>query len=336
MIKIGIIGCGYWGPNLVRNFMDLTSCEVVAISDLNSDRLVSIGARYPQVARYSDYKDILKNPEITGVVISTNLITHYKIAKDALNAGKHIMLEKPVASSIDESTELVELAKKKKLMFMSGHTFMYNQGVIDMKKYVEKGALGNIFYLHSERTNLGPIRNDTNALWDLAPHDISIFIYILGKMPIAVSAHGGSFLKKGREDVVFLTMKFAEGILGSLHVSWLDPCKVRKITVIGDKKMLLFDDLNTLEPIRLFDKGVESPKEYGSYGEFQHILRDGDILVPKIKMSEPLKSECAAFLKCIETGNAPVSDGQFGKDVVRVLSAAQASLQNNGVFTEVP
>ncbi len=190
MTKIGIIGCGYWGPNLVRNFMELTNCEVAAISDLNADRLKSIGTRYPQVARFSDYNDILKNPEITGVVISTNLTTHYAIAKDALNAGKHILLEKPVASTVSESAELVALAKKKKLIFMSGHTFLYNQGVIDMKKYVEKGDLGDVFYLHSERTNLGPIRNDTNALWDLAPHDISIFMHVLGHLPCAVSAHG--------------------------------------------------------------------------------------------------------------------------------------------------
>ena len=335
MTRIGIIGCGYWGPNLVRNFMELPDCEVAAVSDLKKDRLDNIGKRYPGAARFTDYREILGNKDISGVVISTNLSTHFKVAKDALNAGKHILLEKPVTTLPGEAAELVELAKKNKLIFMSGHTFLYNQGVTDTKRYVENKEVGEVYYLHAERTNLGPIRQDTNALWDLAPHDISIFIHLLGKMPDSVSAHGGCFLKKGREDVVFITLRFPGGILGNIHVSWLDPCKVRRVTVIGNKKMLLFDDLNTLEPIRIFDKGVESPGEYGSYGDFQHILRDGDILIPKIKLTEPLKNECAAFLEAIRSGKPPLSDGELGRRVVSVLSAAQSSLENNGVFTEV-
>jgi len=335
MTKIGIIGCGYWGPNLVRNFTELTNCEVAAVADLNKDRLSALAARFPRLEGFSDYNKILQNKDIEGVVISTNLSTHFNIAKDALNAGKHILLEKPVTPSVREAEELVELAKKNGLIFMSGHTFLYNKGVTDTKMYVDKGEIGDVLYLHAERTNLGPIRHDTNAMWDLAPHDISIFIHIIGQLPLAVSAHGGSFLKKGREDVVFLTLKFPGGILGNVHVSWLDPCKTRKITVIGNKKMLLFDDLNPLEPIKLFDKGVEYPKDYGSYGEFQHILRDGDILIPKIKLSEPLKNECAAFIESITRKKNPLSDGEFGKKVVKVLCAAQRSLDKDGVLVEV-
>lgn len=335
MKKIGIIGFGYWGPNLVRNFTDMTECEVCAVSDLNPDRLKAFKTKYPEIAAYADYKEILKDAKIDGVVISTNLASHFQIAGDAFSAGKHVLLEKPVTTNVSDAKALLELAAKNKLVFMSGHTFLYNQAVRDTKTFMDDGALGKPLYIHAERTNLGPIRNDTNALWDLAPHDISIFLHLLGALPESVSAHGGCYLKPGREDVVFLTLKFPGGIIGNIHVSWLDPCKVRKITVIGDKKMLLFDDLNALEPIRIFDKGVEYPKEYGNYGDFRHILRDGDILIPKIKLTEPLRNECAAFIKAMDCLETPLSDGVLGEKVVKVLSAAQNSLENNGALTGV-
>jgi predicted dehydrogenase len=315
--------------------MELTNCEVHGVADANQERLNAFHTRYPGIKHYSDYKDILNNKEIDAVVVSTNLSTHYQIAKDVLNAGKHMLLEKPVTTLVSDAEDLIAIARKKGLIFMSGHTFLYNQAVRDTKKYLEKGEIGKVLYLHAERTNLGPIRNDTNALWDLAPHDISIFLYLLGQMPSGVSAHGGSYLKKDREDVIFLTLRFPDGTIGNIHVSWLDPCKVRKITVIGDKKMILFDDLNSLEPIKLFDKGVEFPKEYGSYGDFRHILRDGDILIPKIKLTEPLKNECAAFIDAVDKNEKPLSDGELGLQVVKVLFAAQASLKNNGILTEV-
>jgi predicted dehydrogenase len=335
MKKIGIIGYGYWGPNLVRNFMELPDCEVYAVSDASPERLNAFHARYPGIKHCSDYREILNNKEIDAVVVSTNLSTHYKISKDVLNAGKHMLLEKPVTTEVAEAEDLIAHAGKNNLIFMSGHTFLYNQAVRDTKNYLDKGEIGKVMYLHAERTNLGPIRNDTNALWDLAPHDISIFLYLLGQMPSGVSAHGGSYLKHGREDVIFLTLRFPDGIIGNIHVSWLAPCKVRKITVIGDKKMVLFDDLNSLEPIKLFDKGVEFPKDYGNYGDFRHILRDGDILIPKIKLTEPLKNECAAFINAVTKKEKPLSDGELGLQVVKVLSAAQRSLKNNGLFTEV-
>lgn len=335
MLKIGVIGCGYWGPNLVRNFMELEGCRVEAISDLSESRMNSITSKYPGIKAFSNYKKILKNKQINAVVISTNLTTHYKIAKDAIVFGKHILLEKPVTTSVTEAQSLVKIAAKNDCIFMSGHTFLYNSAINETKRYIDHGHIGKILYVHTERTNLGPIRSDTNALWDLAPHDISILLYVLNEIPESVSAYGGAYLKKKREDVVFVTLKFPGGAIGNVHVSWLDPCKVRKFTVIGNKKMLVFDDLNTMEPIRIFDKGAEYTKKYDSYGEFHLVLRDGDILIPKVKLSEPLKNECMAFVEAVRSRKKPLSDGELGLKVVKVLVAAQKSLESNGISVKV-
>jgi predicted dehydrogenase len=330
LTKIGIIGIGYWGPNLVRVFSEFSESRVVAVSDINQDRLNIIGQKYPEVRRHTNYRDILKDKEIQAVVVATNLSTHFGIVRDALSAGKHVLVEKPLTDSVKNAKALVSLAKKNSRILMVGHTFLFNAGIIRLKEYIKTREIGDLFYMHAVRTNLGPIRKDANALWDLASHDISIFLYLLGKMPVKVSASGGVYLRKGVEDAVFLTMKFPDNVVGNIHVSWLEPCKVRTLTLIGENKMVVFDDINQLEPIRIYDKGVTKEKRYDTFGEFQLILRDGNVLIPKISLSEPLKNECSEFLKAVRGKGKPVSDGEFGVKVVKVLCAAQRSLKRDG------
>jgi predicted dehydrogenase len=332
---LGFIGHGYWGPNLLRNFRELRDCRVKSVADLNPDRLSALAARHPELELHRDHRTLLDDPALDAVVVATNLASHHQVARDALLAGKHVLIEKPVTADPGEALELAELAEARGLVLMVGHTFLFNQAVRDVKRRLEAGEVGRVLYLHTTRTNLGPIREDTNVVWDLASHDVSVFLHLLGEDPATVAAHGGSYLMEEREDVVFLHLTFPSGVIGNIHVSWLDPCKVRRLTVIGDAKMLLFDDMNPLEPIRIFDKGVERRKRYDTFGEFQMVLRDGDILIPKVPLSEPLKNECAAFLEALRTREAIPSDGRFGHRVVRVLAAAETSLAQGGRPVEV-
>lgn len=329
-LNIGIIGIGYWGPNLVRVFSEFKESRVAAVSDINQGRLDMIGQKYPGVKRHADYRRILGDPRVDAVVVATNLTAHYRIVKDALAAGKHVLVEKPLTASVKEAEALAALARKKKHVLMVGHTFLFNAGVAKLKEYIESRGIGKLFYMHAVRTNLGPIRKDANALWDLASHDISIFLHLLGRMPVKVSASGGVYLRKGVEDAVFLTMKFPGNVVGNIHASWLEPSKVRTLTLIGDKKMAVFDDINQLEPIRIYDKGVVKEKRYDTFGEFQLILRDGDVHIPKVALSEPLKNECAEFIRAVKAGRAKASGGDFGVKVVKVLCAAQRSLERDG------
>ena len=334
-IRIGVIGCGYWGPNLVRNFLELEDCRVLAIAETDERRLEHLAGRFRDVRLTRDYRELLASDEIDAVVIATNLAAHYPVARDALAAGKHVLVEKPMTDDPRQALELVTAAETGGLVCMTGHTFLFNQGILDVRRRLVGGELGKVLYLHTQRTNLGPVRRDTNVVWDLAAHDVSVFLYLLGETPTAVAAHGGAYLRAGRVDVVFVSLRFASGVIGNIHVSWLDPCKVRKLTVIGDRKMLLFNDLESMEPIRIFDKGVEQGKHHDTFGEFHFILRDGDILIPRIALAEPLKGECAAFLEAIRDGQPPVSDGRFGLEVVRVLAAIQDSLDQGGLPTAV-
>ncbi len=330
MKNIAIIGCGYWGPNLVRVFAELKNCCVKSISDINEERMNIIRQKYPSIKKFRDYHDILKDKSIDAVVVATNLSTHYKIAGDVIKCKKHLLIEKPITPSPNEAETLVKLSKKYEKILMVGHTFLYNAGIRKLKEYISNKEIGNLLYLHAMRTNLGPIRKDASALWDLASHDISIFLYLLNTMPTEVSAKGGVYIKKNVEDVVFLTLTFSNGLIGHIHVSWLEPCKIRNLTLIGDKKMVVFDDINQLEPIRIYDKGVVKEKKYDTFGEFQLILRDGDVVIPKIALSEPLKNECSEFIDAIENKKTPVSNAEFGLRVVKVLFAAQKSLENRG------
>ncbi|OGR82632.1 MAG: hypothetical protein A2901_07600 [Elusimicrobia bacterium RIFCSPLOWO2_01_FULL_54_10] len=330
MINIGIIGLGYWGPNYLRIFSQLDGCRVGAASDKDGKRLEAFSKTYPSVRLFSDFRKMMEDEILDGVVIATPTTTHFAVAKEVLAKGCHVLLEKPLAMTERECKSLCDIAAKNKKILMVGHTFLYNSCVNWIQNFVNAGHAGKVYYLHAQRTNLGPIRHDVGAMMDLAPHDISMFLHILGKEPVKVSAEGSAFLTNSREDVAFLHLEFKDGTMAHVHVSWLEPRKVRQLTVIGDKKMIVFDDVNMSEPVRIFDKGVTRTKEYRTFGEFQMILRDGDIVIPKIRLSEPLKDQCSAFLSAVQSGKTPVSDGRFGLKVVRVLEAARKSLQTGG------
>lgn len=330
MINVGIIGLGYWGPNYLRVFSQLDGCRLAAAADKDPKRVAQASKNYPSLRFFPDFRQMLAEEALDAAVIATPTTTHFAFAKEVLSKGCHVLLEKPLAMTSKECRNLSDLARKNKKILMVGHTFLYNQAVHWMREYIGGGKTGKIYYVHAQRTNLGPIRHDVNALYDLAPHDISMILYLMGKEPVKVSAHGSAFLNRKREDVSYIHLQFRDGSMGNIHVSWLEPRKVRQLTVIGSKKMVIFDDVNITEPVRIFDKGVTVTKEYNTFGEFQMILRDGDIVIPKINLSEPLKAQCQAFLSAVESGKKPLSDGRFGTQVVRVLEAAEKSLKTGG------
>src|SRR3989338_181387 len=335
MIKLAIVGLGHWGPNYLRIFSQINDCKIVACVDCDESRLENFKKIYPYVKFYRDVNELYKNEKTDAMIIATPTSSHFSMALQALQNSKHILIEKPLALSISECMQLTQLAKEKNKILMVGHTFLYNDAVIWLKKYIQNGQAGRIYYIYATRTNLGPIRQDVNSLIDLSPHDISIFLYLLDKKPKAVSAHGASFLNNQREDVAFLTLYFDEGIVGHIHVSWLDPRKVRQITVIGDKKMILFDDINPFEPIRIYDKSVKQQKEYSDYSEFKTILYEGDVVIPKIYLSEPLKNQYKEFLASIHKPTTPLSDGNFGTEVSNVLIGAMKSLNQKGTIVSL-
>jgi predicted dehydrogenase len=329
-IGIGVIGCGHWGPNHIRNFSSLSGSEVIMCCDLNEDRLKAMQGVYRSIHVTKNYVDIVENTEIDAVVVATPTSTHYQIVKDCLTNGKDVLCEKPLSISSCESEELIEMAEAEGRVLMVGHVFVFNSGIQWAKEYINNGDMGGIYYLHSQRTNLGPIRNDVNVIWDLASHDISIVSFILNSGPERVTAKGESFLQDGKEDVAFISLTYPEKILVNIHVSWLDPQKVREITIVGDKKMVVWNDMSNIAPIRVYDKGVIREAYYENFGEFQLMLRDGDILIPKIHLVEPLKNQSNHFLDCVRTRKRPITDGTEGLNVVKVLSAIQQSIEKNG------
>ncbi|MDI6717046.1 MAG: Gfo/Idh/MocA family oxidoreductase [Actinomycetota bacterium] len=335
MVNIGVIGYGYWGPNLVRNFYQIAESNLTFVCDLNPDNLKKVRALYPKVEVTKDVDDVLNNSSIDAVVIATSAITHYELAKKALLAGKHIMVEKPLTLSSKTSRDLIETAERQGCILMVGHLLVYHPAIEYIKKLVDSGSLGDIHYLYTQRLNLGQVRTDENALWDLAPHDISLIFHLVsGKEPVSVSARGASYITQGIEDVVFCSVALEGGAMAHIHVSWLDPHKIRKLTVVGNKKMAVFDDMESSEKVRIYDKGVDINPDYRSYGE-DLTLRFGDIVTPSIKMKEPLRAECEHFIECVKTGKRPRSDGYDGLRVVKVLEAAQASLENGGKPIEI-
>jgi len=333
-IKVGVIGCGYWGPNLIRNFVEIPSSDVVIVADLRDERLSHIKACYQQIAVTKNYKDLFAQ-DLDAVVIATPPSTHYQFAKECLERGLQVLVEKPMTIKSEHAEELIALAQANCLKIMVGHTFEYNVAVHTLKHLIDSGELGQIYYVDAARLNLGLFQRDLNVLWDLAPHDISILLYILGRTPLSVNAHGMPFVFEGIHDVVYMDMMFPDNILAHIHVSWLDPCKVRRVTVVGSKKMVVYNDVSSLEKIKIYDKGVEKPPYTESFGDFQCSYRYGDVLVPNIRFSEPLRQECQHFIDCINSGCEPQSNGLDGLEVVKVLEAAQRSLDKNGVHHEV-
>jgi len=329
MIVLGQVGLGYWGPNLLRNFQALPTARVKALCDLNVEVLARAGERYPELLRTTEYADLLGDPEIGAVVVSSSATTHYRLARAALDAGKHVFVEKPIALRQDEAEVLIRLADERGLVLMVGHLLLYHPAVTRLKELLDGGQLGDVYYLYSERRNLGKVRHDENAMWSLAPHDIAVALYLLGGMPAAVSAQGQAYLQPGIEDTVFFTLRFADGRLAHSHVSWLDPHKVRRLTVVGSRQMAVFDDVEPSEKLRIYDKGVDRMPEYDSYGDAL-TLRFGDIYVPHLEMQEPLRLECQHFVECVTHGRQPLSDGRNGLAVLRVLECLQQSLDSEG------
>lgn len=333
MITIAVVGAGHWGPNLIRNFHSGITSRVKYVVDTRPQRLDALKVRFPDVEMTSDLAKVLADPEIQGVVIATPTATHHAICTQALTAGKHVLVEKPIAANLKDAEELGALAEKLGRILMVGHVFLFNSAVRVVKKQVASGDLGRLFYVSMERTNLGPIRLDVNAAWDLAAHDISIVDYWLGKGALTASAVGAAYINPGVQDVVFATLKYPNDVLVNLKTSWLNPRKGRDITVVGDRRMLTFDDMNLQEPIRVYDKGVTDEKVGGvvdTFASFRASVREGDITIPKVPGGEPLKSECDHFLECIEKKQHPLTDAALGTRVVRALEAITRSLAAGG------
>ena len=336
MIKVGVIGCGYWGPNLIRNFSSLPGCKVKSICDIDCERLSRMKVLYPGVESSTDADHVINDPEIDTIAIATPVYLHFEMGKKSLMMGKHTFIEKPMASSAAQCQALIELAAKQKLILMVGHTFIYTSAVRKIRDIIDSGELGEIFYISSRRLNLGLFQKDINAAWDLAPHDISIILYITQQPPISVNCQGKAHVVEGIEDVITLSMDFPNGIFATFHGSWLDPHKVREIKVVGSKKMLVYDDTEPLEKIKIYDKRVDVPPHYDTFAEFQYSYHYGDMYAPYVNQVEPLKVQLGHFLDCIRTGAKPDSSGWEGLKVVQILEAASESLKNDGAKVKIP
>lgn len=325
--RVGVIGYGYWGPNLARNFYEIPSSDLVAVVDAKEERLKQAESRYSHLILKKDYRELF-DLGLDAVVVSTPPLTHYKIAKECLEHDLNVLVEKPMTLNSKDAMELIELADSKGLTLMVGHTFEYNSAVHALKRYIDSGELGEIYYLDTARLNLGLFQRDSNVIWDLAPHDISILLYLLGKKPLSVSAQGMPCIFDGIFDVAYISLIFPDDIPAYVHVSWLDPCKVRRITVVGSKKMAVYNDVENENKIRIYDKGVDAPEYTDGFGEFHCNYRSGDITIPSIRFAEPLRQECQHFLDCIVNHTIPCSSGRDGLEVVKILEAAQSSMCN--------
>jgi len=326
---VAVLGCGYWGVNYVRVLNELVGASVAVVCDAAEERLRAVAARFPGVRLARDVESALAVEGVEAAVIATPARTHHAVARMCLERKKHVLVEKPLTTTTDQADDLVRLAKRHRRTLMVGHTFIYNPGVQKMKEYIVDKRIGKIYYLYSRRTNLGPIRHDVNALWDLAAHDIAIFNYLLDSTPEWVSATGSRVLRNGREDVGFVCLSYPDGTLGHLHVSWADPNKVREVVVVGSDRRIVFNDLDAVERVRVFEKGV-APSNGDVHEPYGFIIRDGDITSPAVENAEPLKVQCAHFLRCLDDGGRPLTGGREGREVVRVMEAIDRSLTRNG------
>jgi predicted dehydrogenase len=328
-VQIAVVGVGGWGKNLARNFHQLPDANLKYVCDLDQKKLDQVARLLPGSTLTRDLDATLRDPDVQAVVIATPAPHHHAVARMALEAGKDVYVEKPFTLEIGHAEELIALAAARKRVLMVGHLLEYHPVVTRLKEMIGREELGRLYYIYSQRVNLGTVRTDENALWNFAPHDISVIMFLLGAAPTDVAARGQSYLQKDVEDVVFLTMNFGGRAMAHVHVSWLDPHKIRKLTLVGDRKMAVFDDLEANEKLRVYDKGAQLNHDYNTFAEYVG-LRFGDITMPYIKVGEPLQIECRHFVECVRTRRTPVSDGQDGLRVVKVLDAAQRSLRANG------
>lgn len=332
MTGVGFIGIGYWGPNVIRSFEATGAAEIVALCDKNAARLGAAHKRHPGARAYDDTAALLADPDVDAVAISTPTASHYEIALQALQAGKHVLVEKPMTTRASEIPILASVAEAAGLVLMVGHVFLYNDGLRTLKALISDGGLGDILYMSMERTNLGPIRTDVDVVWDLVPHDISIFSYLMGDEPASVSASVQSFLNKGFSDIAFATFEFKSGAVAHVHASWINPKKVRRLTVVGSERMAVWDDLEIKAPVQVFDKKVTMPDPSeldGTFMEHKTVCVDGGVTMPTVATTAPLQNQCQHFLDCICDGAVPRSDWRNGQAVVRGLEAIDRSISEN-------
>jgi predicted dehydrogenase len=339
-IKLGVIGCGYWGPNLIRNFAENEKAEVVWLCDLDEKRLAGFKRRYPTVKTSTNFQDLIDDDNLDAIVIATPVSTHYKFAKTALESGKHIFVEKPFTDSISNAEELVQIAESKGLNIFVDHIFLYTGAVRKIKTLIDSGELGDLLYFDSTRVNLGLFQKDINVVWDLAPHDFSIMDYLIGREPKQISAIGSSHINPNIENVAYVVCKFDDEFIAHYHFNWLSPVKIRQTLIAGTKKMIIFDDNEPSEKLKIYDKGVtatqiESESDRESAYQTLVSYRTGDVWIPKIDNTEALKSACNEFLISIIEKRKPMTDGEAGLRVVKLLESAQVSIKNNGNFVKI-
>jgi predicted dehydrogenase len=335
-MNIGVIGCGYWGPNLIRNFTAMDDTRVFGVSDIRPARLDFVRRQFPAVKLLGrDARDIVTSNNIDAVVISTPVSTHFGLAREALRNGKHVLLEKPFTATVEEAEQLIEIAGKKKLQIMVDHTFIYTGAVQTIKKHIDSGDLGDLYYFDSVRVNLGLFQHDINVVWDLAPHDVSIMDYLLGRPPKAVSATGVAHFESGIENIAYVTTFYDNNLMGHIHVNWLAPVKVRRTLVSGSKKMIIYDDMEPSEKVKIYDCGVDFLKDEDQIYNILVQYRTGDMLAPRIDLTEALKKVAAEFYASVSESRAPLTDGMAGLRVVKILEAANLSMRGNGQVVEL-
>ena len=334
MVNIAVVGCGYWGPNFIRNFNALEKSRVLAVCDLDKNKIGSIKAKYPHIPGTSNYDEVLSNKEIDAVVIATPPETHYQLVKKALLNNKHVLVEKPFCMKTAEAEELISISEKNNKVLMVDHTFQYSPAINKLKEVIDSGDIGKIQYIYSQRLNLG-LFNPKGVLWDLAPHDIAIILYLLNEFPEKINATAYTHIKNNVHDLAFINLHFKD-VDAHLHLSWLDPCKTRKIVVVGSKKMIVYNDTDLVERIKIYDRSVLHKESYDSFGEYFLTYNYGDIHIPIISNEEPLKLACLHFLDCIEKNKKPLSDGKNGRDVVKIIESAEESIRQNGADIKLP
>ncbi len=335
LLNAGVVGCGYWGPNLIRNFQAIPDSKVKMVCDFSRERLNYIKENYSEIETTTEFEELLKDSEINAIIIATSVNTHFTLAQKSLMAGKHTFIEKPMASSSEQCMKLIELAEKNNLILMIGHTFVYTSSVRKIKEIIASGEIGDLLYISSRRLNLGLFQKDINVAWDLAPHDISIILYVLDEPPVSVNCFGKAHLTPGIEDVINMTINFSSNKFATINSSWLDPHKVREMKFVGSKKMIVYDDIEPLEKIKIYDKRVEVPPHYDTFAEFQYAYHYGDMYAPYVKQVEPLRVECQHFMDCILNNTKSESSGHDGLQVVQILESSSESLRKNGAKVDI-
>lgn len=333
-IKVGVVGAGYWGPNIIRNFNQIPDCDMAVCCDKDEKRLAHISRLYPGIRTTTDFDDLVNDASLDAIAVCTHVSAHYPLARQALEAGKHILVEKPFTANVEHAEELVRLSQEKKRICMVDHTFEYTAGVNKLKEIIESGVIGDVLYVHCARLNLGIFQRDINVVWDLAPHDLSVILYATGLRPRTIRTVGMRLMHPKVEDAAIVTLG-CNGASAVIHVSWVDPLKVRRVSVVGTKQMLVYDDLDPLAKVQIYDKGVDKPPHYDTFGEFLCSYHYGDIHMPRLQDAEPLSVMCRHFLECIKTGQKPRSDGESGLRMVKLLAASDRSIAENGAEIEV-